>query len=81
MFCVWDGGRKRVLVCSLCLCRPHTAAPARVCYGRSSTASTADLSLAEEVKDVTAAVHLSRHIIVHVGVLMQANFIAGNYLN
>lgn len=66
---MWAGGRKRVLVC-----RPHTAAPARVCDSRSSTASTADLSLAEEVKDVTAAVHLSRHIIMRMGVLMQAYF-------
>lgn len=50
----------------------HTAAPARVCDGRSSTGSTAHLSLAEEVKDVTAAVHLSRHIIMRMGVLIQA---------
>lgn len=50
----------------------HTAAPARACDGRSSTGSTAHLSLAEAVKDVTAAVHLSRHIIMRMGVLMQA---------
>lgn len=70
MFCVWAVGRKRVLVCSLCLYRSHIAARDHVCVGRSSTASTADLSLAEEVKDVTAAVHLSRHIIIRMGVLM-----------
>lgn len=71
---MWAGERKRVLVCSLCLCRPHTAAPARVCDDRNSTASIAALSLAEEVKGVTAAVHLSRHIIMRMGVLMQAYF-------
>lgn len=70
MFCVWGGGKGFGL--QFVFVQSHTAAPACVCDGRSSTASTAHLSLAEEVKDVTAAVHLSRHIIMHMGVLMQA---------
>lgn len=34
--------------------------------------------LLRKLKDVTAAVHLSRHIIMCMGILMQTYFIAGN---